>query len=69
MKPKRAALYIRVSLDRQDTALQEAELRDTAERRGWEIKVYRDQGQSGAKESRPALNELLADVRRAVSTS
>jgi DNA invertase Pin-like site-specific DNA recombinase len=64
MKRKRAAIYVRVSTDGQDTALQEAELKDSAERRGWEIKVYRDRGQSGAKESRPGLDALLADVRR-----
>jgi len=44
--------------------MQEAELKDCAERRGWEIKVYRDQGQCGAKENRPALDALLSDVRR-----
>jgi DNA invertase Pin-like site-specific DNA recombinase len=44
---------------------QERELRDFAERRGWSIyKVYRDQGVSGTKESRPALNEVLSDCRR-----
>jgi DNA invertase Pin-like site-specific DNA recombinase len=44
--------------------MQEAELKDCAERRGWEIKVYRDHGQCGATQSRPALDALLADVRR-----
>jgi DNA invertase Pin-like site-specific DNA recombinase len=63
-KPKRAAIYVRVSTNDQDTALQEAELRDHAERRGWEVKLYRDHGESGAKENRPALNEMLCDIRR-----
>jgi len=64
MKTKRAGLYLRVSTCMQDTAMQEEELKEIAERRGWETKVYRDQGESGAKESRPALGSLLADVRR-----
>ena len=65
MRPRRAGIYVRVSTGEQDTAMQEAELRDCAERRGWEVnKVYRDQGQSGARESRPGLNALLDDVRR-----
>jgi DNA invertase Pin-like site-specific DNA recombinase len=61
---RRAAIYLRVSTSLQDTAMQESELREWAERRGWEAKIYRDNGQSGAKESRPALESLLADVKR-----
>jgi DNA invertase Pin-like site-specific DNA recombinase len=61
---KRAAVYIRVSTAEQETAMQEAELREYCERRGWELKVYKDHGQSGAKSDRPALNTLLADMRR-----
>jgi DNA invertase Pin-like site-specific DNA recombinase len=64
MKQKRAAVYVRVSLDSQDTAMQETELKHSAERRGWETKVYRDHAQSGAKEKRPGLDALMADVRR-----
>jgi DNA invertase Pin-like site-specific DNA recombinase len=64
MKSKRAAIYVRVSTGEQETAMQEEELKDSAERRGWGIKVYRDHGQSGAKEDRPGLSALLADVRR-----
>lgn len=64
MKPKRAAIYVRVSTGDQNTAMQEAELKDSAERRGWQIKVYRDHAQSGAKEKRPGLDALLVDVRR-----
>ena len=44
--------------------MQEAELKESAERRGWEVKVYRDHGQSGAKVIRPGLENLLSDVRR-----
>ena len=44
--------------------MQEVEITDFCSRRGWEYKIYRDAGQSGAKESRPALDALLSDVRK-----
>jgi DNA invertase Pin-like site-specific DNA recombinase len=44
--------------------MQEAELKECAERRGWEFKVYPDHGECGARQSRPGLDALLADVRR-----
>ena len=61
---KRAVLYLRVSTVDQTTANQERELREVAERAGWEIvKVYKDHGISGAKgrDKRPAYN---ADAAR-----
>jgi DNA invertase Pin-like site-specific DNA recombinase len=61
---KRAALYVRCSTAEQETDLQEAELREYCEKRGWTWVVYRDQGQSGAKNDRPALNAMLNDLRR-----
>ena len=64
MKRKRAAIYVRVSTSEQDTGLQETELRQYVESRGWECVVYRGQGQSGAKKDRPALNTMLNDLRR-----
>jgi len=64
MKTKRAAIYVRVSTAEQDTGLQETELREYVESRGWSCIVYRDQGQSGAKSDRPALIALLNDLRR-----
>ena len=49
-KAKRAALYVRVSTDSQTVENQIRELRQVAERRGWEvIGVYNDAGISGAK--------------------
>jgi DNA invertase Pin-like site-specific DNA recombinase len=48
----------------QDTDLQETELQQYVESRGWERVVYRDKGQSGAKNDRPALNTILNDLRR-----
>jgi DNA invertase Pin-like site-specific DNA recombinase len=64
LKTKRAAIYVRVSTAEQDTSLQETELREYVESRGWSCVVYRDQGQSGAKNDRPALTALLNDLRR-----
>jgi DNA invertase Pin-like site-specific DNA recombinase len=63
---KRAALYARVStLIGQNPEMQLAELREYAAHRGWTItNEYVDRGVSGAKESRPALNKLMADAHR-----
>jgi DNA invertase Pin-like site-specific DNA recombinase len=65
VKPKRAALYTRVSSGEQNTEAQERALRDYVRRRGWIVqKIYRDRGLSGANANRPALNEMLRDCRR-----
>jgi DNA invertase Pin-like site-specific DNA recombinase len=61
---KRAGIYVRCSTAEQETAMQEAELKEYCERRGWEPILYRDKGQSGAKQDRPALNLLLGDLRK-----
>ena len=58
---KRAVLYLRVSTLDQTTANQERELRQVAERAGWQIvKVYKDRGISGAKgkDKRPEFDDL-----------
>jgi len=58
---KRAVLYLRVSTLDQTVANQERELRQVAERAGWEIvHVYRDYGISGAegRDKRPAFDAL-----------
>lgn len=62
----RVALYARVStLNNQDPEMQLSELREYAGRRGWQVvDEYTDQGVSGSKESRPALNRLTADACR-----
>jgi DNA invertase Pin-like site-specific DNA recombinase len=45
--------------------MQLRELREYCERRGWQIAgEYVDAGVSGAKDSRPELNRLLADAHR-----
>ena len=62
----RVALYARVStLNNQDPEMQLAELREYAGRRGWQIvEEFTDQGVSGCRESRPALNRLMSDACR-----
>jgi DNA invertase Pin-like site-specific DNA recombinase len=65
-KQKVAGLYVRISTNdgRQDTKLQENELRMLAAKRGWQLfKVYEDR-ESGAKPHRPGLDELWRDCRR-----
>lgn len=63
-KKIRVALYSRVSTDGQNTEGQETELKEYAKNRGWEVtRVYRDKI-SGARNSRPALDELMAEARR-----
>ena len=66
-KPSRAALYARVSTSGkgQDVEVQLAELRQVAEQRGWVVVgVYADEGISGSKGRRPALDRLMDDARR-----
>jgi DNA invertase Pin-like site-specific DNA recombinase len=61
---KRVGVYVRVSTGDQDTGMQESELLEYCQRRGWESIVYRDRGQSGVKQDRPALCALLSDLRK-----
>jgi DNA invertase Pin-like site-specific DNA recombinase len=64
---KRAAIYVRVSTDRQTVENQVRELRHIAERRGWEVVAeYRDAGISGSKgrDGRPGLDQMLKDASR-----
>jgi len=66
-KTKRAALYLRVSTNEQNTDNQLRELRQVAKRSGWRIvEVYEDQGISGAngREKRPAFDELCKAATR-----
>ena len=64
---RRAALYLRVSSDKQTVENQEIQLRQIAERRGWQVvEVYSDAGISGAKDrkQRPGLDQVLNDAGR-----
>jgi DNA invertase Pin-like site-specific DNA recombinase len=61
----KAAIYCRVSTTEQNASMQVDELRAYCSRRQWEIaEEFIDAGVSGSKESRPALNRLLADAKR-----
>jgi DNA invertase Pin-like site-specific DNA recombinase len=49
----------------QSPEMQVRELREYCERRGWQVSgEYVDAGISGAKDSRPELNRLMADAHR-----
>src|SRR6201984_331442 len=64
---KRAALYLRGSTTDHNTPNQEAELREAAERAGWQVaRVYKDHGISGAKgrNGRPAFDALCRDATK-----
>jgi len=60
----RIALYARVSTTDQDCSQQLRDLREYAAARGWSIQgEYVDNGHSGAKDSRPAMNRLMSAAR------
>jgi DNA invertase Pin-like site-specific DNA recombinase len=60
-----AALYLRVSTNDQSVAMQEADLEALCKQRGIPIfRTYSDHGISGARDRRPALDELMADARK-----
>lgn len=64
-KTIRGAIYARVSTFDQNPENQLIELRRYVEARGWTIiREYVDHGVSGAKDSRPALDELRRDAKR-----
>jgi len=60
----RAAIYARVSTLDQEPENQLQELRQYVAARGWTAVEYVDRGVSGAKDRRPALDQLVADARR-----
>jgi len=65
MEMKRVGIYARVSTGDQSTENQLLDLRRYVEQRGWRIgKEFVDHGVSGAKDRRPALDELMADARK-----
>ncbi len=61
----RIALYCRVSTADQSTESQLLDLRRYVSDRGWQShREYCDNGISGTKDSRPALNELMNDAKK-----
>ena len=60
----RCAIYARVSTLDQEPENQLQELRQYVAARGWPAVEYVDRGVSGAKDRRPALDQLVADARR-----
>lgn len=61
----RAVGYVRTSTDRQDNSVEDQRHRiaQYCAARGWDLAgVYVDEGVSGAKASRPALDRMVADV-------
>jgi len=61
----RIALYCRVSTTDQSTDSQLLDLRRYVSDRGWQtFREYCDNGISGTKDSRPALNEMMGDAKK-----
>ena len=61
----RVAIYARVSTTDQSTESQLLDLRRYISDRGWQtFREYCDNGVSGTKDSRPALNELMNDAKK-----
>src|SRR6266699_3591089 len=60
----KAAIYARVSTVDQEPENQLQELRRYVEARGWSAVEYTDEGVSGAKDRRPALDQMLIDAKR-----
>jgi len=64
---KRAAIYVRVSTDKQTIENQVTVLRQIAQRRGWDVvEQYSDAGISGSKgrDGRPGLDQMVKDAQR-----
>ncbi len=60
----KVAIYCRVSTEEQDATIQERACREFCERNNHTIyNVYSDNGISGMKESRPAFDEMLKEMR------
>ncbi len=60
----KVAIYARVSTFDQEPENQLQELRRYVEARGWDATEYVDRGISGSKESRPALDQMIAEAKR-----
>ncbi len=61
----RTAIYARVSTTDQSTDSQLLDLRRYTQERNWHVfREYCDNGISGTKDNRPALNELMDDAKK-----
>jgi DNA invertase Pin-like site-specific DNA recombinase len=61
----KVALYTRVSTNDQSVEMQTSDLKRYCDQRGFEVyKEYSDQGISGVKDRRPALDELMDDAKK-----
>ena len=61
----KGALYLRVSTIEQTTLNQEIELKKYCENNNIEIyNIYKEEGVSGTKTSRPQLDLMLQDMRK-----
>jgi len=60
---RRVAVYARVSTTDQTCDAQLRDLREHVAARNWQAREFIDQGVSGAKERRPALDRLMAEVK------
>src|SRR5437868_14827250 len=63
-KPKRVAIYTRVSTDEQKTDLQLMDLKEYVRRRDYEIYNFYEDIVSGATKERKALDLLMDDARK-----
>jgi DNA invertase Pin-like site-specific DNA recombinase len=61
--PSRAALYLRVSTDKQSTANQRPEVEQLVRARGFEV-VHAYEEQASAAKHRPKYEAMLKDARR-----
>lgn len=67
MKPKKVALYLRVSSDESTIENQRRDLQAVADRHGWDVvAVFTDEAVSGAKgrDKRPGFDQLCKGVAR-----
>jgi DNA invertase Pin-like site-specific DNA recombinase len=64
MKPKRVAIYIRVSTGHQDYEMQKTDLTALCEFRKWTVvETYADK-MSGTKDKGPSLDRMMADAKK-----
>ena len=65
MKRKTAAIYARVSTDKQKAEMQVVELKVFVKRRGFSLgQIYIDQGYTGGNIQRPAFGKMMEDAHK-----